>query len=230
MKSADSTRTEPDFSISDNDLSPIITIEDVDIERAVKSVVFPPLLSISVKDIEAIDAQILRLAAKDLPPILQISAKDLPPVVKIRLEDLIPNRNLNHLTTECYHGTSREAAEKIKKQGFRVGPGAVSGSGIYFSVGGMTIARGYLKGTPCVIRAIVDWGRVAYLDNPEVRKKIGRSISGDAGAQKGMSLGYQSFLLSSKYSKERPTTGIILGKKGADIKQPRIEVIELIKP
>jgi hypothetical protein len=206
----------PDFSINEEDLPPVISINNDDIEKAVKSIILPPLIQVSLQDIAAIEAQILRLTENDLPPILTIHAKDLPPIVKIGLDDLIPDRDLTNVSTNCYHGTSRAAAEKIVKEGFRVGPGAASGYGIYFSVGGMTIARSFLKDTPCIIRAKVDWGRVVYGDIPASLTKYGGK--------------HDSLLLSSKYSEEFPTIGIVLAPLGTYVKPPRIEVMELIDP
>ncbi len=207
---------EPDFSISEDDLPPVISINENDIEMALKSFPITPLVQVSFQDIAAIEAQILRLTEKDLPPILTISSRDLPPYVKIGLDDLIPDRDLTNVTTNCYHGTSRDAAEKIVREGFRVGPGAACGYGIYFSVGGMTIARSYLKGTPCIIRSRVSWGKVAYSDDPESMRKCGGKPD--------------SLLLSSKYSEKSPTIGIVLAPLGTYIKPPRIEVMELIDP
>ena len=68
------------------------------------------------------------------------------------------------------------------------------------------------------------------LDDQETRKNLGYSIRGDSGTNKALSLGYQSLLLSSKYSRQKPTTGIVLSKKGSLVKPPRVEVVELIKP
>ena len=205
-----------DFSIGNEDLPPVISINESDIEAALKALPIPPLIQVSLQDIAAVEAQILRLTEKDLPPILTIRMQDLPPIVKLGLHDLIPDRDLTNIATNCYHGTSMEAANKIVNEGFRVGPGAASGYGIYFSVGGMTIAQSYIKGTPCIIRAKVNWGRVAYGDDPESMRKYGGKPD--------------TLLLSSKYSEQTPTVGIVLAPLGTYVKPPRIEVMELIDP
>jgi hypothetical protein len=174
---------------------------------------------------------LLRIGEKDLAEveqrIIQVTLKDLPPVIKIDLPDLPPD--LNNVTTDCYHGTSMQAAKKIQSQGFKVGSGMAYGAGIYFSVGGMSIAKGYVtKGDPCIIHAKVSWGKVAYLDDPKVSSFI--TGSGETRTKKALEKGYHSFLQTSKYSRSSPTIGIVLGMRGDYIRAPRIEVIELIDP
>lgn len=174
------------------------------------------VLAITLRDLATADQHVIHIARKDLPPIMKIRQADLPP-------------DLNHMTTECYHGTSRGAAEQILRQGFRVGGGNALGSGIYFSIGGMTIARGYTKtAQPCIIRARVGWGKVAYLDDPKL--PAGLRGSGDSVTERALRIGYHSFLTSGKFSQSAPAIGIVLGKQGSHITPPRIEVVELIDP
>lgn len=220
-----------DFVIEDSDLplvsdsgdigSPIMDIPLI----CITNDDLPPIIYISEEDLP----ETLQIDEKDLPEILRITMKDLPDFVRIGIQDLPPDRDLTNVTMECYHGTSMEAAKSIKINGFKVGPGNAYGSGIYFSVGGMSIAQGYLKGTPCIIKAQVDWGSVAYLDDSKTSSTLGFQ-GGDAKTDKALSLGYDSFLSSSKYSNQTPAIGVVLGKQGAFIKPPRITVLELIDP
>ena len=205
---------------------PDFTIEERELEKLDSSSFFPSII-ITADDILKVDNQILRIGLEDLPEIIQITYKDLPKIIKIGLQDLPPD--LTGATTECYHGTSHEAAKNISQQGFRVGNGTGYGAGIYFSVGGMSIARGYLKGTPCIIHARVAWGNVAYLDDPKVIQKLG-GTSGPGATDRALSLGYNSFLTSSKYSQQTPAVGVVLGRIGTYIRPPQIEVVELIDP
>lgn len=193
---------------------------------------FPQVIRIAEADLEDLDFDFLTITLEDLAKVAQqiirIDPKDIPEIIRIRKADLPPD--LNYMTTECYHGTSRAAAEKIRREGFRVGPGMAMGAGIYYSVGGMSIARGYLRtSNPCIIRSRISWGKVAYLDNPKIPKALKRG-SGEARTNAGLKLGYKSFLTSSKYSKSSPAIGIVLGKRGAYVRPPRIEVMELIDP
>lgn len=196
-----------------------ITDKDMQVAR-------PKVIEITFDDLLKYVSQEISIDEKDLPPIINIRMADLPPILDIKLADLPPD--FNFMTTECYHGTSWQAAEKIRKGGFKVGHGSALGSGIYFSVGGISIARGYAKGTqPCIIRARVDWGRVAYLDD----SKLPRNLKGGGNrvTKAAINAGYNSFINSSKYSKSKPAIGIVLGAIGTTIRPPRIEVIELME-
>jgi len=136
--------------------------------------------------------------------------------------------DLNFLTTECYHGTSRHAAEQIKAHGFQVGGGTGYGAGIYFSVGGMSIARGYVKGEPCIVRARVDWGRVAYLDDQKLPARV--RGGGEAATRAALEAGYHSIISAHKFSTASPAVGVVLGLIGSHVRPPRIQVVELIDP
>lgn len=217
----------------DNDTPDIIKITHEDIEK-LSSPSSDPLI-ITPEDLDRIDADIMSVTFADLARIneevLRITAADIPPLLstlKILPQDL-PN-DFTNTTTNCYHGTSLHAAKKILRQGFKVGPGNVMGSGIYFSIGGVTIARGYVKGnTPCIIHAKVDWGKVAYLDDPKIPKEF-KTGNGNSRTEAALRKGYHSFIASSKYSEKNPTIGIVLGKRGTFIRPPRIVVLELINP
>jgi hypothetical protein len=165
-------------------------------------------------------------ARRNLPPIIHISAKDLPPILGIGIQG--PLRDLSYTITDCFHGTSWAAAEKISREGFRVGSGGAVGAGIYFSLGGMSIARSYANGRPCIIRARVHWGNVAYADDSGFPPSM--KGSGDAVALAAKRLGYDALVLCSEFSRSKPTIGIVLGTIGSYIKPPRIEVVELIDP
>lgn len=203
-----------DFTITDEDISsvcPMITIDEKDL-----TVTQQEFIQITSDDLSKAEQEVIRISLRDLPKIVRVGLEDLP-------------GDLNCSSTECFHGTSRQAAEQIRKNGFRVGSGNVMGSGIYFSVGGVSIARSYTKGEPCIIRARVDWGRVGYLDDTDVIKKIGHG-GGDSRTVKAIGAGYSSLISSSKYSIKSPAIGIVLGKMGTVIRPPRIEVLELIDP
>jgi hypothetical protein len=161
---------------------------------------------------------------KDL---IRIFPNDLVKKIIINYSDLPKDGKFNYITTECYHGTSLPAAKRIIKEGFRVGPGNLFGSGIYFSIGGISIAKNYLKGKPCIIRARVDWGNVAYLDH-----KIGTKLHGGGHCltRKALKMGYDSIITNSSFSADAPTVGIILGHMNTFIGPPRIDILELIKP
>jgi len=221
----DGAQDHVDFVIDEEDLEPQLTITSEDL-AAVKPM-HVDVLCITDADLRKIEEQFLKISEKDLPPILQIDPKDLPPILKLSMADL--PADLNYMTTECYHGTSRESAEKIRREGFRVGPRAACGAGIYFSVGGMSIARGYVKGTPCIVRARVQWGRVCYRDDPKLPASL-RSGSGDAHTKRLLQKGYSSTLDSSKFSRSKPVAGVVLATIGSYVRPPRIEVMELIDP
>jgi len=192
----------------------------------------PRMIRITEADLEYWDFDVVSITLEDLArldqSIIRIDPKDLPDIIKIREADL-PS-DLSYVTTECYHGTSTSAAERIRRQGFRVGSRTAMGAGVYFSVGGMTIAKGYVRSSrPCIVRARVDWGRVAYLDDPKIPKAVS-TRSGGARTKAAMELGYTSLLNTSKYSRSKPAVGIVLGKRGTHIRPPRITVIELINP
>lgn len=197
--------------IEEGDLPSPVVIRDEDLDAFE-----PPLVVVSSEDLAKVERQILRIDSSDLPSILRIRLSDLP-------------ADLNRMTTECYHGTSRAAAERIRRGGFRVGSGMAMGSGIYFWVGDVGRAKSYTKEEPCIIRARVDWGRVAYLDDPNTPKSFKRG-SGESRTGAALDLGYTSFVSKSEFSTSSPAIGIVLGKKGSYIKPPRIEVIELIDP
>jgi hypothetical protein len=202
---------EVDFVIEEGDLPSLIEIDEEDLEA-----MDPPLVVVCSEDLAKVEQQILRIGSEDLPPIVKIGLSDLP-------------TDLNQMTTECYHGTSRAAAHRIRKHGFRVGSGMARGAGVYFSVGGVSMAKGYTKGQPCIIRARIDWGKVAYLDDPKTPKSFKKG-SGEARTRAALKLGYASFVSKSKFSTSSPAIGIVLGRKGSYIKPPRIEVMELIDP
>lgn len=203
---------------------PEIEITNDDLRAEVTSL---ELLALTFEDLIKFSRSEISIDEKDLPPIIQIRMTDLPPIIHIKMADLPPD--LNFMTTECYHGTSWAAAEEIRKEGFKVGAGAASGAGIYFSVGGMSIARSYAKTIkPCIVHARVNWGKVAYLDDPKIPGNF--KGSGNRPTIAALSAGYDSFIATSKFSKSQPTVGIVLGKIGSYIRPPRIEVVELIDP
>jgi hypothetical protein len=183
-----------------------------------------PFIFISDDDLP----ELITIGKEDLPDIVQITKKDLPEIIRISLNDLVPDQDLSNTSTDCFHGTSLKAARNIQNEGFRVGPGNVFGSGVYFAVGAVSIADSYRKSRqPCIIRARVNWGRVAYFDERKVNRKLG-GFSGDKLTSKALSMGYDSIIQCSHYSKDKPTIGIVLGKKGSYIQPPRIEVVELL--
>jgi hypothetical protein len=203
------------ISVSDGDLgladSSILTITFADLIKYQEEII-----SIGDRDLTLAERNIVRITLRDLPQILKIEPRDLP-------------ADLNCLTTEVYHGTSREAAERIQKEGFKVGSGNALGSGIYFSVGSISIAQGYIRGNPCIVRALVDWGHVAYLDDPKVITELGHG-SGDRRTEVAIKKGYQSLIQNQKFSKTVPTVGVVLGMYGTYLRPPRIRVEELIDP
>jgi hypothetical protein len=214
-----------------------ITNEDVaSIEQEIIRAREEQMLRISLEDLENVSSQysipVVTITLDDLDKvsghIYNIGLTKLAPLIKISLDDL--PADLNYITTDCYHGTSWASAEQIRKEGFRVGNGTGYGAGIYFSVGAVTIARGFIKSSkPCIIKAKVDWGKVAYLDDPKLPQSI-QSAQSDQKTENALKLGYNSFLSISKISTNSPAVGVVLGKRGTYIKPPRIEVVELIDP
>ena len=215
----------PDFEITAEDLrqlpprlsSPFIEITDDDLARFDE--VKEDLLIISLDDLAAAWPLNIDINLKDLPP--------LPEIIEITLADI--RGDLTNMSTDCFHGTSLAAARKIRDEGFRVGGGSLHGSGIYFSVGGVSLARGYAKGNqPCIVHARVYWGKVAYLDD----KKLPPAFrgSGDSPTQAALKDGYHSFITTPKYSTQSPAVGIVLQTQGKYVKPPRIEIIELLDP
>lgn len=208
--------------IEEKDLAPLIRIDDADLVMPA-----PTVLQVSWADLARLDEQVLRIEEHDLPQVVKVTMADLPPIIQIGLADL--PADLTNATTECYHGTSWDAAERIRQEGFRVGSGTGLGAGIYFSVGAITVAQGYAKSArPCIIRARVDWGKVAYLDDPKL--PAGLKGSGNGPTEHALKLGYHSFLTSSKYSVKQPAIGIVLARIGSYVKPPRIEVVDLLDP
>ncbi len=204
MSSKGNSEEEKIIQITEEDLIPLISIGEADLPEAI-----------------IIDEE-------DLPEIICINDTDLPEIVRISLKDLVPNQDLNQSSTDCFHGTSLQAAKQIQKEGFRVGPGNAFGSGIYFAVGAVSIAEAYKKSsTPCIIRARVNWGNVAYMDQPSVHNKL-YGMRGDKLTNKALSMGYDSVIQCSEYSQENPTIGIVLGKRGSYIRPPKIQVLELL--
>lgn len=222
---ASDLRPIPDIEITDDDLreprptvsSEMIEITDDDLARygAVKE----DLLILSLEEVLAARPFVLDIDLADLPP--------LPKIIEITLADI--RGDLTNQLTDCFHGTSLDAARKIRDEGFRVGGGNALGSGIYFSVGGISIARSYTKSSrPCIVHARVYWGKVAYLDD----KKLPSTFrgSGDGPTQAALKDGYHSFITTPKYSTKSPAVGIVLETHGKYVQPPRIEIIELLDP
>ena len=198
------------------------------------------IIDITVNDLDRLKTDLISLTLDDLmlvvqpeifaeqtalSPIINIELADLGPILDIEIVDL--PADLNYLTTEVYHGTSWENAQRIREEGFRIGPRSALGSGIYFSVGGAGLARNYKKGSRgCIIQAHVEWGKVAYLDEPELPAFC--KGSGDNVTRAALEAGYNSFITTSKFISDKQATGIVLGLQGSYIKPPRIEVIRLI--
>ncbi len=189
-----------------------VRITALDLKRAIK-----PDIRISQTDLDTLDSNIIQLTKTDLSEfeksILRILWEDLPP-------------DFTNTITDCYHGTSRTAAEKIQSEGFRVGSGNALGSGIYFSVGDIGYARGYKKQDGVIIQARVSWGKVAYLDDTSIVPGI--RGSGDSVVDIARKYGIDTIIQSSKYSQTSPTIGVVLGKYGTIINKPRIEVINIL--
>lgn len=212
-----------DIVITAGDLQ-VLTISAEDLAQV--HVPESSILVVTATDLAEFERQMLRVNPDDLPPLIHLRLKDLPSIMRIGLEEL-PS-DLSGATTECYHGTSSANAERICKEGFRVGPGAALGAGIYFSVGAIGVARSFARGGFGLIRARVHWGKVAYLDDPKTPAKF--KGGGEAVTRAALAEGYQSFLQSSKYSQQQPTIGVVLGTIGSYIRDGRIEVLELIEP
>jgi hypothetical protein len=211
-----------DIVITEKDLPPIIEISETDLETLDSTI-----LVATPSALARIDQPAICIGDKDLPPIICVDYKDLPPIIQIGLADL--PADLSYMTTECYHGTTRAAAEQIMKQGFKVGQGTGCGAGIYFSVGAVGCAHSYAQAhDPCIIRARVNWGKVAYLDDPKIPASV--RGSGEAVTRAALKLGYDSIVTSSKFSTSLPAIGIVLGMIGDYIKTPRIMIEELIDP
>lgn len=186
----------------------------------------PPVLRVEWADLPQL-VEDIAVAEDELAPVLVVGLADLPEDLILGLADLPPD--LTNTCIECYHGTSWEAAEKIRTGGFQVGAGNAYGSGAYFAVGGVGIAPGFVKSSrPCIIRARVAWGNVLYLDDPHAPPSC--KGAGDAVTQAAKALGYDSFLTMRDYSAQSPAIGIVLGIVGSIIPAPRIEVMELIDP
>lgn len=191
-----------------------VRITALDLKRALK-----PDIQINHTDLDVLDSNIIHLTKADLSEfeksILRILWEDLP-------------LDLTNSITDCYHGTSKAAAEKIQAEGFRVGSGNALGSGIYFSIGDIGYARGYTKQDGVIIQARVSWGKVGYLDDVKIAPGI--RGSGDAVVDAARKYGIDTIIQSSKYSKASPTIGVVLGKFGTIISKPRIEVINILTP
>lgn len=224
-----------DFEISKSDLQsiPEIIIDEQDLAKAASQVleVTSEDLRAASKLLQAGELEFLNLTLDDIrnaqPELIEIGLNDLPPIIEITLADL--PRDMTGATVDCFHGTSYEYAKQIKRQGFRVGSGAAFGSGIYFSIGGISIARSYAKSAkPCIIQARVQWGRVAYLDDPNLPAHI--RGSGDKATKAAMKAGFNSFIQATKYSAKKPTVGIVLATKGKYVRPPRIEIVKLLDP
>ena len=86
-----------DIVINEEDCLPEINITKEDILAYE-----PELITITPKDLERFKAQIIRISDADLPEVIKIGLRDLP-------------SDLTNRSTECYHGTSWEAAEQIRK-------------------------------------------------------------------------------------------------------------------
>jgi len=222
---ASGLRPIPEIEITDEDLrqlppqAPLEVIEITDDDLARFGAVKEDLLIISLEDLLAARPQVIDISLDDLPP--------LPEIIEITLADI--RGDLTNESTDCFHGTSLEAARKIRKEGFRVGGGAMLGSGVYFAVGGMSVAKGYAKGNqPCIVHARVYWGKVAYL-NDKMLPATFRG-SGDSPTQAALKAGYHSFITAPKYSPRSPAVGIVLAARGQYVKPPRIEIVELLDP
>lgn len=232
-----------DFELDDSDLPPIAEIEitDDDLRRlppvARSPEVRSEVIEITTEELARFDTVkegLLVLSLEEImafgPGVINIELADLPPlpeIIEITLADI--RGDLTNQLTDCFHGTSLEAARKIRDEGFRVGGGAALGSGIYFAVGGMSIARSFAKSDrPCIIHARVYWGKVAYLDD----KKLPAPFrgSGDRPTQAALKAGYHSFITTPKYSPQSPAVGIVLETQNKYVKPPRIEIIELLDP
>lgn len=216
--------------ITEDELPIVKPAENIDISERDMALLDARILVISGSDLAMVDRSILRLTEMDLTQaernLLRITLEDLPQIVNRDMKNL--PTTLDNSSSECYHGTSREAAEKICQEGFRVGSGAGYGEGIYFSVGGISIARSYMKGTPCIVRTRVNWGNIAYQDDQSTMKRI-REKGGNF-TEEALRLGYNSSLLKKQYSDTNPTIGIVLERIGKTVPTTRIQVIELIDP
>ncbi|REG11418.1 poly(ADP-ribose) polymerase family protein [Pelolinea submarina] len=190
-------------------------------------------IKITFDDIERFNCPDITITVEDvnryIPPVDIISLDDFTEyernIIKISFADL--PADLNNAITDCYHGTSKEAAEKIVRSGFKVGCGSGMGSGIYFAVGAIGCSSAYKRGNGVILRAKVHWGNVFYLDDKNCpRELIG---TGDGVVIRAKKLGYDSLIQSRKYSINNPTVGVVLAKKDTFIKPPQIEVIDIIE-
>ena len=227
-----------DFELDEHDFKPLPEIEITEADVRAALIVKDDSFELTLDDLAqagksfaASKAQFLTITLADIrraqPQMIEIGLADLPPIIEITLADL--RGDLTNRATDCFHGTSLEAAKKIQREGFCVGHGNALGSGIYFSVGGITIAKSYAKSAkPCIVHASVHWGKVAYLDDKNL--PAGIRGSGDGPTKAALKVGYHSFITTEKYSSKQPAVGIILATQGQYVKPPRIEVIELLDP
>ena len=232
-----------DFELDDSELPTIrkpaidFEINEEDLPPPPRSIALPEMIEITTEDLARYDTVkegLFVLSLEEImtfqPSVLNIDLADLPPlpeIIEITLADI--RGDLTNESTDCFHGTSLEAARKIRKEGFRVGGGAMLGSGVYFAVGGMSVAKGYAKGNqPCIVHARVYWGKVAYL-NDKMLPATFRG-SGDSPTQAALKAGYHSFITAPKYSPRSPAVGIVLAARGQYVKPPRIEIVELLDP
>jgi hypothetical protein len=213
----------PEIEITEDDLEraraaeTLETLEITAADLARYDTVKQGLLVLSLEELVTFEPEVLDINLADLPP--------LPEIIEITLADI--HGDLTNQVIDCFHGTSLEAARRIRDEGFRVGSGAALGSGIYFAVGGMSIARSYTKTSrPCIVHARVSWGKVGYLDD----KKLPAAFrgSGDSPTKAALKAGYHSFITTPKYSRQSPAIGIVLETRGNYVKPPRIEIVELL--
>jgi len=170
------------------------------------------------------EAFVIRL---DPPEIERILSK-IPPeeAIIIRVDEVL------EYTDDNFHGTREGIPAKIEQEGWVVGNGTGVAAGVYFSVGRDSIALSYAR--PCLIRARVDWGNVAYLDDREVQRKYNdwcrrkrRTPCGDALTEWGREERYHSVMQSRT---GRPTIGVMLHPRTSGRQRfmtPRIQIAEV---
>ena len=190
-------------------------------------------IKITLDDIERFNRPEITITLDDvnryIPHVEIVSLDDITEyernIITISFDDL--PADLSNAITDCYHGTSKAAAEKIVRSGFKVGCGSGMGSGVYFAVGAIGCSSAYRRGNGVIIRAKVHWGNVFYLDDKNCpRELIG---TGDGVVTSAKKLGYDSLIQTRKYSKNNPTVGVVLAKRDTFIKPPQIEVIDIIE-
>jgi len=218
------TMSEEIIVINDEDLDVIeITLDELYYDSQVITILASEL-----------DATPIIIAETDIQGGIEITPNDvklfeefMKPI--IITPDDIDVSELDEFTPDNYHGTKKGVSEKILKEGWRVGDGNAVGSGVYFSVGGDSISRRHAK--PELIKAKIAWGNVAYMDDRNFQVDLnewcrnnGRARGGDAITGWGLSNGYHCVMQSKS---QRPTVGVMLGRRGTYIKHKRIQIVEV---